>query len=214
MSARPFLIGIAGATCSGKTTLARGLAEQLAANTSPAARVTLVSLDWYYRDLSHLEMAERIEWNFDSPEALDHELLTRQLSQLAHGQAVDAPQYDFARHTRRKETVHIAPGRFLIIEGLFALYWQALRDLMHLKVFVDADDTVCLARRLTRDVRERGRTPQSVRAQYTQSVRPMYQRYIGPTREFADVQVSGQASLDHIACHLASHLRSVVPHSH
>jgi len=206
MSARPFLIGIAGATCSGKTTLAQCLAAQLEA-------VTLVSLDWYYRDLSHLEMAQRIQWNFDSPEALDHELLTRQLSQLAQGQAVDAPQYDFAVHTRRKETVHIAPGRFLIIEGLFALYWQPVRDLMHLKVFVDADDTACLARRLTRDVRERGRTPESVRAQYTQSVRPMYQRYIEPTREFADLEVSGQASPERTAARLASRIRTMTPHS-
>lgn len=177
------MIGIAGPSCAGKSELAGRLTSVLAAPILP--------LDCYYRDLSHLSLRQRAAVNFDVPDALDEKLLARHLALLASGAPIKRPVYDFTRHVRLRRRVWVSPGRFLIIEGLFALYWEAVRERLSLKLFVDAPDAVCFQRRLERDVRERGRTPESVRRQYEQTVRPMAERYILPTRRFADLVLKG-----------------------
>lgn len=185
---KPYLIGIAGPSCSGKSELAKILKRELAA--------AVITLDSYYRELAHLPFEERARTNFDEPAALDEELLIAQVRSLANGCAVDRPVYDFARHTRSGEFERIEPAGFVVAEGLFALHWPELRALYGTSVFIDVDDEICFRRRLERDVRERGRTPESVRAQYENTVRPMAERYIRPARAWADVVVSGTEPLE------------------
>ena len=203
MHKRPYIVGIAGASCSGKTALAEGLAQLLGPTSSS---VTRLCMDRYYRDLSHLPMPERAAYNFDEPHALDHEAFARQLGTLASGQPIDAPTYDFQTHARLCETTRITPGAFVIVEGLFALYWRQVRDLLGLSVFIDADHEVCLARRLARDTRERGRTEQSVRTQYAKFVRPMYERHALPTRAYADLVVTSERPVAEMARTVAGHI--------
>lgn len=183
MAGEIYLIGIAGPSGAGKSHLAIHLATALPAR--------VIALDRYYRDLSHLPLAERAGINFDAPEALEHELLIRQVARLRNNETVRLPIYDFARHTRRAKTEIFPPGRIILVEGLFTLYWPALRALLDTKVYVTMNDEVCLARRKDRDVRERGRTPESVEQQYMATVAPMADRYIRPTIEYADLVVSG-----------------------
>lgn len=182
------LIGIAGPSCAGKSELARSLARRLSAQ--------ILSLDCYYRDLAHLPFEQRCRANFDVPEALDEQLLIRQVAQLAEGRQIARPIYDFARHVRAPGVEIVVPGCFLILEGLFALHWEEIRRRLDLKIFVEAPDQVCLRRRLERDVRERGRTPESVMEQYERTVRPMAERYILPARAYADLVLSGVAPLE------------------
>lgn len=177
------MIGIAGASCSGKTELARRLAR------SPGAVVC--TLDSYYRDLSHLPLEDRARHNFDIPDALDHQLVYEQISALSRGESIRKPVYDFTRHVRSPETEVLSPRPLTVVEGLFTLYWQPLRELLDLKVFIETDDEICLKRRIDRDIRERGRTPESVRQQFEETVRPMTHLHIDPTREFADLVLDG-----------------------
>ncbi len=179
----PHLIGVAGPSCAGKTELARALGDRLPA--------PIISLDSYYVDLVHLPFEERPRTNFDVPESLDKDLFVNQLRQLSRGEEIHVPVYDFTRHIRASETKSVRAGEFVIVEGLFALYWEEVRALLGTKVFVFADDDICFGRRLERDVRERGRTPESVREQYDSTVRPMAETYILPTRRFADLVLSG-----------------------
>ncbi len=188
------IIGIAGASCSGKTTLAARIAEHATAGTA-----TLISLDSYYRDLSHLTPDARAEWNFDAPNALDDELLLKHLKILLSGTPVYIPVYDFSTHTRIALTERANPATFVIMEGLFVLYWPQIRDIVETKVFISVPDEVCLERRIARDTRERGRTEESVRQQYATTVRPMYEKYCRPTAKFADLQLSGQDDADELA---------------
>ena len=178
-----YLIGIAGPSGSGKTELARALALLLEA--------PILSLDSYYRDLSHLPLDERARQNFDVPDMLDHELLLGHLRTLAAGGEIDIPLYDFARHARTPGTERLRAGAFGVVEGLWTLYWEDIRRLLGTKVYIAAPDELCLDRRMERDVRERGRSPESVIEQYNTTVRPMAEQYILPEREFADVVVSG-----------------------
>ncbi|MFB3830151.1 MAG: uridine kinase [Bryobacteraceae bacterium] len=195
---RPYLIGVAGPSGSGKTELARKLASALSA--------PVVALDSYYRELSHLTVEERARVNFDVPAALDHDLLCGQLALLAAGGEIAVPVYDFSRHTRAPEVQCVRAGRFAIVEGLFALYWEQVRALLGTGVYVHTADELCFARRLERDVRERGRTPESVVAQYEQTVRPMAERYVFPERDVADVVVSGVEPLERTAAQVLEHV--------
>jgi uridine kinase len=187
MPVKTYLIGVAGPSGAGKTYLATHLAAALDAS--------MVALDRYYRDLSHLPLEERARVNFDAPEALDHELLVKQVAGLRNNQTVQLPVYDFATHTRTRRTEVLRPADVVIVEGLFALYWSSVRELLGTKVFVDMTDEVCLTRRQERDVRERGRRPESVVEQYAAIVAPMAQRYVRPTIVHADIVVSGAEAI-------------------
>lgn len=191
MSASTYMVAIAGPSCAGKTETAKAVAKLLNAR--------IIALDSYYKNLDHLTYDERCRFNFDEPVALDHELLVKQLRSLAAGKTIETPVYDFTRHTRAAVTQRIEPAPFVIIEGLFVLYWEDIRNLCRTTVFVDAPDELCLERRKNRDVRERGRTVESVEAQYDATVRPMAAKYVWPTKEFAGLVVSGTDTLEHCA---------------
>ena len=185
---KPYLIGVAGPSCAGKTELSRALHATLDA--------ALLPLDCYYFDLSDRTLEERARFNFDVPSALDHDLFLAQLRDLADGHGVDVPIYDFATHTRTSRTERVEARQFIVVEGLFVLYWSDIRSLFGTKVFVDLDDSTCLARRIHRDVRERGRTQESVINQFNQTVAPMADLYVRPTRENADIVVPGDSPID------------------
>ncbi len=186
---RPVVVGIAGCSGSGKTTLARELARELGA--------TLFPLDLYYRDLSQFPLDSRDKQNFDHPDSLESELFIEHIRELGEGRAIQRPVYDFARHTRVMgafETVEPAP--FLIVEGILALHYQELWPLYDFSVYVDAPNKICLNRRIYRDMRERGRTEQSVRAQFEATARPMAEQYVLPSQTRATITVSGIEALD------------------
>jgi uridine kinase len=178
-----YLIGITGPSGAGKSYLAAHLAATLHAS--------VLALDRYYRDLSHLSLQERARVNFDVPEALDHELIVEQVAGLRNSETAQVPIYDFTTHTRTRRTEVLCPSAVVIIEGLFTLYWSNLRELLDTKVFVEMKDEICLKRRQERDVQERGRTPELVIEQFTTTVAPMAERYVRPTIVHAEVVVSG-----------------------
>ena len=186
---RPHIIGIAGPSSSGKTELARAVARRLPGTA-------IVSLDSYYRALDQLPLEVRQNVNFDHPDALEWDLLREHLQAIAAGRAFDEPVYDFARHTRASGERRIEPGEFLIVEGLFVLHWPELRRMLDTKVYVQTDPGVCFERRLRRDVAERGRTPESVREQYERTVLPGAELFVYPTRQHADLVVSGERPLE------------------
>jgi len=181
------LVAIAGCSGSGKSTLARNVARAL--------KTTVIPVDAYYRDRSDLEPSERAKLNFDTPDAIEKERLVKDLRRLKAGRSIRRPVYDFAAHTRASRRVRVNPRPFVVIEGLFALYWPEVRDLCAAKVFVELKDETCYERRLKRDTRDRGRTMASVERQYRESVSPMAELYIKPTERFANVIVSGSESL-------------------
>lgn len=185
----PVVLGIAGASGSGKTTLAQELARSLEGATFP--------LDNYYLDLSHLPVEERARRNFDDPALIESTLLAEHVGELAQGRAIQRPRYDFSHHVRvAGQTETVRPGAFLLVEGLFALYFPQLLPLYQLRVYVDTPDTVCFDRRLRRDMQERGRTPESVRRQYDATVRPAGIRYVRPSAVHADLTIDGTEALD------------------
>lgn len=196
----PRLIAIVGPSCSGKTTLARHLAGHLPGG------VLLLSLDSYYRDLARLPLGERHHFNFDEPAALDLPLLLGNLEGLAQGLAVDKPVYLFPEHVRAPQPQRVEPTPWIIIEGLFALYWEEVRRLCHTRIFVEAPDNLCLERRLARDTVERGRTRESILEQYTRQVRPMCQQHLLPTRAFADLVLDGTLPVEIMAAPLIERL--------
>jgi uridine kinase len=171
---KPHIIGIAGASCSGKTELSRQLAARVPGTS-------IVSLDSYYRGMGEIPLEDRKKVNFDHPDALDWELLREHLVAMAAGRAFDEPVYSFAEHARTAETQCVEPSPYLIVEGLFVFYWPALRPMLNTKVCVQTDAAVCFDRRLRRDVAERGRTPESVMEQYEKTVRPSAEWFVYPT---------------------------------
>ena len=198
MATKPYLIGVAGPSCAGKTELSRALRSQLNA--------ALLPLDCYYFDLSHRSMEERARFNFDQPSALDHDLFFSQLRELASGHPIDVPVYDFATHSRTSRTERIEPLPFIVVEGLFVLYWPDVRELFGTKVFVDLDDPTCLERRIHRDVRERGRTAGSVIQQFNETVAPMANLYVRTTREHADIVIPGDSPLNASVSIVTAHI--------
>ncbi|MGD0580861.1 MAG: uridine kinase [Bryobacteraceae bacterium] len=188
MAARPHLIGIAGPSCAGKTELARWLAVRLQA--------PVLNLDHYYVDMRDLLLEERARRNFDEPAALEYPLILEHVTSLAAGQPIRAPRYDFATHARAPGDALIEPGDYMILEGLFALYWPEVRSLMRTRLFVTAPDEVCLARRTARDVCQRARSPESVRWQFETTVRPMAHLHILPTQAHANLVLTGTDPID------------------
>lgn len=191
---RPYLIGIAGHSGAGKTTLAQLLAERLAG--TPDA---VLPVDAYYRDRSGVPRAEWASLDLESPAAIELPLLLDQLRKLAAGHAVERPVYDYSTHARRPEIVPFAPAGTVIVEGRLALYWDAVRSLLDTRVFIACDSNVCLDRRLARDLRERGRTAAEVRERWRNSVQPLYLRYVAPTRRYADLVVDGEEPAEAMA---------------
>ncbi len=177
----PKIVGIAGGTGSGKTTLARKIREGLGEASN------LIQFDWYYRDLSYLPMKDREDVNFDHPSSLESELLVEHLKMLKHGEGVDVPMYDFKTHSRTSETLHIDPLPVIVVEGILLFCFEPLRDMLDIKIFVDTDADIRAFRRIRRDMRERGRTFDSIRKQYYKTVRPMHLEFVEPSKRYADV---------------------------
>lgn len=182
MSKKPLIIGVAGGSGSGKTTVVRHICKSLGEN-----RLLLLEHDSYYRELNHLSLEERIKQNFDHPAALETELLIRHLDALRKGYPVEVPQYDFANHTRKKETITATPKEVILIDGILIFSEPELLKRMDVKIYVDTDDDIRLLRRLKRDINERGRTVESVMEQYQNFVRPMHLEFVQPSKRFADV---------------------------
>lgn len=179
---RPLTIGIAGGTASGKTTVARRLVERLSGHP-----VAFLDQDSYYRDLSDTPMEERARFNFDHPDAFDTELLVQHLETLQAGHAVAKPVYSFKQHSRTAESVRVNPGDVIIVEGILVLMLEQVRRLLDVKVFVDSDADVRVIRRLSRDIKERGRDFDGVIEQYFRTVRPMHFGFVEPSKRYADV---------------------------
>jgi uridine kinase len=177
-----FVIGVAGGSGSGKTTVDRRIVDSLGPD-----QVTLLDHDRYYRDRNDLRLEERAALNYDHPDALETDLLVRHVRELKSGRPVDVPQYDFTRHARLSETETFQPRRALIVEGILVFTDAALRDLMDIKVFVDTDSDTRFIRRLQRDVAQRGRTMESVIDQYQHTVKPMHLEFVEPSKRYADV---------------------------
>jgi uridine kinase len=177
------VIGIAGGTGSGKTTLMKRLVERFGND------VTVLSHDNYYRRRDDMPFEQRCKLNYDEPAALETDLMARHLDALRHGQAIDCPVYDFSQHNRSGETVRIQPRRVIIVEGILIFENKQLRDLMDIKIFVDTDADVRLCRRIRRDVRDRGRTLESVIEQYQTTVKPMHEKYVEPSKRYAHIVV-------------------------
>ena len=178
----PLVIGVAGGSGSGKTTVVRRILEALG-----DSRVPVLEHDRYYRDRNDLRLEERAALNYDHPDSLETDLMVRHVHELRGGRAVQAPVYDFARHARKEETETIAPGRALIVEGILIFTDPGLRKLMDVKVFVDTDDDTRFIRRLQRDIAERGRTVQTVIDQYLGTVKPMHLEFVEPSKRYADI---------------------------
>lgn len=176
------VIGIAGGTGSGKTTVARNIARRLALDA-----ITVIEQDAYYRNLADLPPAQRDLRNFDHPDALETSRFTRDLRALKAGERVEQPVYDFTTHTRTGETVRITPREVIIAEGILLFHFPDVRALLDIKIFVDTPPDIRLLRRITRDIRDRGRTLETVTAQYLQTVRPMHEEFVEPSKRHADV---------------------------
>ena len=183
---RSTVVGVVGGSQAGKTTLVNGLVGSLPDGA------TVLSFDEYYHDLAHLSPGERAVVNFDHPDSLDDDLLLSHLDGLLAGRPADVPVYDFATHTRTGRSRRVDPRPVVIVDGILVLAFPAIRERLHLSVFVDAPAEVRLARRLDRDVRERGRTPEGVRAQFAATVAPMHEAHVLPCRDLADLTLDGQ----------------------
>jgi uridine kinase len=182
MSRAPVVIGVAGGSGSGKTTVVRRIVESLGPD-----QVTVLEHDRYYRDRNDLRLEERAALNYDHPDSLETDLLVRHVRDLKAGRHVEVPRYDFTRHARLEATEAIEPRKAIIVEGILIFNDVALRDLMDVKVFVDADADTRFIRRLRRDVAERGRTMENVVEQYLGTVKPMHFDFVEPTKRYADL---------------------------
>ena len=198
------VIGIAGGTGSGKSTLMEELVKRF------GEEVTVLSHDNYYRRRDGISMEDRQKINYDEPAALETDLMARHLDQLRHGETVECPVYDFTQHNRSDKTKTLVPKRVIIVEGILIFENKELRDLMDIRIFVDTDADVRLCRRIARDVNERGRTLESVLDQYQTTVKPMHELYVEPSKKFANIVVPeggrNLVALDMILTRIQKHL--------
>ena len=201
------VIGIAGGTGSGKTTLMKNLIEEF------SDVVTVISHDNYYKRHDELPYEERCKLNYDEPAALETDLMARHLDALRRGEAIDCPVYDFSEHNRSDETIRIVPKKVIIVEGILIFENEELRNLMDVRIFVDTDADVRLCRRIKRDVNKRGRTLESVLTQYQETVKPMHEKYVEPSKKYADIIVpeggKNLVALDMIMGRIRRHLEEV-----
>lgn len=188
----PYVIGIAGGSGSGKTTVIRKILEKINAENA-----IILQHDWYYKDNPHLSLHDRSQLNYDHPEALETSLLIAHVKELVAGRPVTAPQYDFSKHLRKKDTQLIRPEKILIVDGILIFRDEELRNLMDMKIFVDADSDHRFIRRMERDIKERGRSRESVVSQYLQTVKPMHDLFVEPSKRYADIIIphGGQNSV-------------------
>ena len=180
------LIGIAGGSGSGKTTLTSELLNEYGKD-----KIAVIEQDSYYKDLSHLPLEERRTYNYDHPKAIDITLFQFQLSTLLKGRNINIPIYDFSNHVRLKNTKMIVPLPVIIVEGILVLYFQELRQLMVIKIYIDTPEDIRFKRRFDRDIKERGRTAESIRKQYISTVRPMHEEFVEPSKNSADIIILG-----------------------
>lgn len=200
------VIGIAGGTGSGKTTLMKNLISHF------GGMVTVLSHDNYYKRHDELPLEQRSQLNYDEPDALETDLMAQHLDLLRQGHAIDCPVYDFSNHNRSDETIRIEPNPVIIVEGILIFENQPLRELMDIRIFVDTDADIRLCRRIKRDVTKRGRTLESVLIQYQQTVKPMHEKYVEPSKHFAHIVVpeggKNVVALDMITGHIQRHLEA------
>lgn len=205
---RPLVIGVAGGSCSGKT-----MVSQLIYNSLQDKSIMILHQDSYYKENSSMSMAQRVKINYDHPLAFDNDLLYQQLKLLLQRKAVNVPIYDYVTHNRKREAHHQEPRDIIILEGILTLYDKKIRDLMDIKVFVDADDDIRFIRRLRRDVKTRGRSINSIITQYLASVGPMFHQFIEPTKRYADVIIPegghNQVAIDLLTTKISAILRSL-----
>ena len=202
------VIGIAGGTGSGKTTVVRKIIESL-----PKDEVAVIPQDCYYKDNAHIPLETRLKMNYDEPASIEWSLLCRQLEELKKGDDIEMPTYDFLTCSRMKETIHLAPREVVVVEGILVLCDKELRDMMDIKVFVDADADERLIRVIHRDCIERGRTPQMVIDRYQETLKPMHELHIEPTKRYADLIVP-QGGNNKVAIRLLTdYIRSLLPSS-
>ena len=203
------VLGIAGGTGSGKTTLMKNIISRF------GDVVTVLSHDNYYKRHDDLTYEERCRINYDEPDALETDLMARHLNLLRHGESIDCPVYDFTQHNRSSETIRVVPKKVIIVEGILIFENQPLRDLMDIRIFVDTDADVRLCRRIKRDVNKRGRTLESVLQQYQETVKPMHEKYVEPSKKYADVVVpeggKNLVALDLIMLRIQRHLEEQEP---
>ena len=195
------VIGIAGGTASGKTTLMKNLINEF------GGEVTVLSHDNYYKRHDDMPYEERCTLNYDEPAAFDTSLMVYHLDQLRHGHSIECPVYDFTIHNRSDETVRLVPKKVIIVEGILIFENEELRSLMDIKIFVDTDADIRLCRRIKRDVNKRGRSLESVLTQYQQTVKPMHERYVEPSKKYADLVVP-EGGKNLVALHMITgHIR-------
>ncbi|WMM23255.1 uridine kinase [Tissierella sp. MB52-C2] len=179
---RPLLIGITGGTGSGKSTVSKEIFKSI-----HEKKITIIEQDSYYKDQSHLTFEERVNTNYDHPFAFDNQLLIKHLKDLLDNKPIEKPIYDFEKHTRKEETEIVEPKDIIILEGILILTEEEIRDLLDIKIFVDTDSDVRVIRRILRDIKDRGRTLDSVILQYMETVRPAHLQFIDPTKRYADI---------------------------
>ena len=204
MASDILVIGIAGGTGSGKTTLMNNIVKKY------EGMVTVLSHDNYYKRHDELTFEERSGLNYDEPDAMETSLMVEHLRKLKNGQAIDCPVYDFTRHNRSDETIHLEPKPVIIVEGILIFENEPLRELMDIRLFVDTDADIRLCRRIKRDVNKRGRTLESVLTQYQQTVKPMHEKYVEPSKKYANLVIpeggKNMVALDMIMGRIQKHL--------
>ncbi|GEN31019.1 uridine kinase [Cerasibacillus quisquiliarum] len=196
MSIKPVVIGVAGGSGSGKTSVTRSICKRFSDKT-----ILVIEQDYYYKDQSHLPFEERLQTNYDHPFAFDNDLLVSHLQDLLNGHPINKPVYDYALHTRSDKVIPVEPKEVIILEGILILEDPRLVDLMDIKVFVDTDADLRIIRRIMRDINERGRSVESVIEQYINSVRPMHLQFVEPTKRYADIIIP-EGGKNHVAIDL------------
>jgi len=199
---KPFMVGIAGSSCAGKSEISSLVAEHFKSDSA------VIPLDSYYTDLSPIDIEEREKRNFDIPEALDFALLHEQVKKLSNGEGVELPVWQYDMHVRSADTNHIEAAKVTVVEGIFALYWEEIRKLLDIKVFVDVDEDTALARRLERDTTVRGSSREYALRQFRDEVSPMYNEFVKPTKRYADLLLDGTDSLQKSAARLIAEIEN------
>ena len=201
---KSLIIGIAGGTGSGKTTIAKALQRKVGENN-----LLIIKQDYYYKDLSHLSYKERTSQNFDHPDSLDIELLVNHIKRLENRKNISVPDYDFTKHIRKQKKINCKPKKITLVEGIFAIFFSSLRKLYTFNVFLDIPSDIRLIRRINRDMNNRDRSIKSVTKQYLDTVRPMHNQFVEPSKNYADIIIDNEKSIESIIEDLMLKIKSV-----